>query len=135
MVKNSKFLRRRFILCFWRMWLKRMNCCQLLRFSYFFTVNWRTPQNKLTRKTVITKLHKVIIFSIFNEETFGISTPKTVTMNKPYKGKYIFPLLLTILLIYGISIDLSFISNQHTIIKHNLKITIFCPHLKPWIII
>lgn len=64
-------------------------------------------------RTVITKLHKVAIFSIFNEETFGISTAKTVTINKPYKGNYIFPLLLTILLIYGISIDLSFTIYQH----------------------
>lgn len=105
--------------CDWKGWTV-VNCFDFLIFS----VNWRTPQNKLTRKTVINKLHKVIIFSIFNEETFGISTPKTVTINKPYKGKYIFPLLLTLLLIYGISIDLPFISNQHTIIKHNLKITI-----------
>lgn len=61
-------------------------------FSYFFTVNFEAlHKNKLARKTVITKLHEVIIFSIFNEETFGISTPKTVTINKPYKRKIHFP--------------------------------------------
>lgn len=120
--------------CFWRMWLKRMNCCQLFDFLISLQLTEELHKISWRGRTVITKLHKVAIFSILNEETFGISTAKTVTINKPYKGNYIFPLLLTILLIYGISIDLSFTIYQHTIIKHNLKMTIYCPHLQPWII-
>lgn len=46
--------------------------CNCSDFLISFQTNCRIPQNKLTRKTVIIKLHKVAIFSIFKEEAFGI---------------------------------------------------------------
>lgn len=46
------------------------------------------------RKTVITKLHKVAIFSIFNEEAFGIYRAKTFTINKTLQRKINFPITI-----------------------------------------